>query len=166
MAEATEITAQKRALDVRAEEKPGERSAEAIRHDIAARRESISETVDRLGERIQGSLDWRQHVGNHPIAAVAIAAATGVLLSRLFRPQPSPTERIMDAVAEVVEDVTGQARNKIAGVIGSGIRRGFVKTSIGALAAQVVANLVKENLTTSTRSRRARPGGISESQVR
>jgi len=165
MAEATEIMAQKRALESRAEEKPVERTAEAIRQDIAARRESITEAVDRLGERIQGSLDWRQQVGNHPFAAIAIAAGTGLLLSSLFRPRPSPTERIMDAVSEVVEDITGQARSRIAGVVGSGIKRGFVRTSIGALAAQAVANLIKENLKTSTQSRRTRAGSIPGSQV-
>lgn len=165
MAETTEIAAQRRALEIRTWEKPIERSAEAIRQDIAARRDSISETVDRLGERIQDNLDWRQQVGNHPIASIAVAAATGALLSSLFRRRPTPTDRIMDAVAEVVEDVTGQARNKIAGVVGSGTRRGFVRTSIGVLAAKAVANLVKENLSTSFGSKQPRSGGTGESHV-
>jgi len=151
-------------MEIRPDERSVERTAEAIRQDIAARRDSISETVDRLGERIQGSLDWRQQVGNHPFAAIGIAAAAGVLLSSLFRHRPGPKERIMDAIAEVVEDVTGQARTKIAGVVGSGLARGVVRTSIGALAAKTVANLVRENSRTSTRHTPAGYKGSAEIQ--
>ena len=41
-----------------------ERSAREIRQDIAAKRETISETVDKLGERIHQTLDWREYVGS------------------------------------------------------------------------------------------------------
>ncbi|HKF55890.1 MAG TPA: hypothetical protein VKJ45_10610 [Blastocatellia bacterium] len=158
MAETAEIAAKKRALEIEDEEKPFERSAEAIRQDIAAHRDSIADTVDRLGERIQGSLDWRRQVGNHPIGALACAAAAGLLVSSLFRRRSSPTERILDAVAEVVEDVTGQARHRIAALVGPGAARGLVKTAAGALAARAVADLLaqRSNLAERAGSRNQR----------
>ena len=48
MAQTTHLAAQRREASA-----TPERSAEAIRQDIAAKRDSISETVDKLGERIQ-----------------------------------------------------------------------------------------------------------------
>ncbi len=61
MAERTDV-----ATRMRTEIEGPERSAEEIRQDIAAKRESISETVDRLGERIQETLDWREYVVEYP----------------------------------------------------------------------------------------------------
>ena len=50
-----------------------ERSAETIRRDIAARRDSISGTVDRLGDRLHETFDWRMEktlARNRPIYKV------------------------------------------------------------------------------------------------
>lgn len=94
-----------------------ERSAEDIRQDIAAKRETISETVDKLGERIQETLDWREYIAQYPFIALGAAAGVGCLLSGFFKSRPSPQERISDAVAEVVEDVTDRFRGSLGDVI-------------------------------------------------
>lgn len=93
-----------------------DRSAEEIRQDIAARRESISETVDRLSDRFQKTLDWRTYVSEHPMVAVGVAVGAGFLLSGLFKPRPSPRDRILDAVAESIEDVTDRFRHQVDGL--------------------------------------------------
>jgi len=106
--------------------------------------------VDRLGESIQGRLDWRQQVGRHPYASIAIAAASGLFLSAIFRRRRSPAERIMDAVAELVEDAADQARDRIAGALGGGSARQFLRGTVAALATKAAVGLVS-----SSRARRA-----------
>src|SRR5215831_3885142 len=91
-------------------EKPSQRSAEDIRQDIAAKRDSISETVDRLGERLHETLDWRSYVAEHPLVFLGLAAGAGFVVSGIFKRRPSPADRIVDAVADMVEDVTDRVR--------------------------------------------------------
>ena len=106
MAQTTNLAAQRREVGA-----TPERSAEAIRQDIAAKRDSISETVDKLGERIQETLDWREYIGKYPWLALGLAAGTGFVIAGLFKHEPTPRERIMDAVAEIAEEFADRARN-------------------------------------------------------
>jgi ElaB/YqjD/DUF883 family membrane-anchored ribosome-binding protein len=111
------------------------RSAEAIRQDIAAKRETISETVDKLGDRIHESLDWREYISDYPMVAIGIAAGVGFLLSSIFKHRPTPQERIMDAVAELTEDLT----DRVSSVANSAIKKKVIsgKTVKAALTATV-----------------------------
>jgi ElaB/YqjD/DUF883 family membrane-anchored ribosome-binding protein len=84
-----------------------ERSAEEIRRDIAARRQSITNTVEQLNSEVHRALDWRNYVGNHPMTSVAVAAGAGFLLARVFRRRQPPLERLLDAAADSVEDLAG-----------------------------------------------------------
>jgi ElaB/YqjD/DUF883 family membrane-anchored ribosome-binding protein len=131
MAETTHLATQRRETT----ETP-ERSAEAIRQDIAAKRDSISETVDRLGERIQESLDWREYIGKYPLLALGLAAGTGFLVAGLFKRQPTPRERIMDAVAEITEEFTDRMRD-VAGDALPGKKAGPSQALKAALTAAV-----------------------------
>lgn len=99
-------------LDARmsVEDATPERSAEEIRQDIADKRESLSKTVDRLGERIHQTLDWREYISDHPYAALGIAAGLGFLMWGIFRPRPTSRERIMDALAEGAEGLADRFR--------------------------------------------------------
>ncbi|MFL6275655.1 MAG: hypothetical protein ACJ74G_10755 [Blastocatellia bacterium] len=106
MAQTTNLAAQRREVGA-----TPERSAEAIRQDIAAKRDSISETVDKLGERIQETLDWREYIGKYPWLAIGLAAGAGFIVAGLFKHEPTPRERIMDAVAEIAEDFADRARD-------------------------------------------------------
>src|SRR5688572_19268032 len=91
-----------------------ERSAEEIRHDIADKRESLSKTVDRLDERIHQTLDWREYIGDHPYAALVIAAGLGFLIWGIFRPHPTSGERIIEALAESAEGLTDRFRETVS----------------------------------------------------
>jgi hypothetical protein len=62
-----------------------ERSAETIRRDIAARRDSISGTVDRLGDRLHETFDWRSLRIGLPFVALGVAAGLGLALSGIVR---------------------------------------------------------------------------------
>lgn len=140
MAERTDVTSH-----IALNEAP-QRTADSIRQDIAATRESISGTVDRLGDRIQESLDWRSYVGEYPFVALGLAAGVGLAFSGLFKRRLTPRERILDAFAETVEDVTDRVRDnvddvlhrKTAFAIGSLMKSGF-----GGLAASACSILIR-----------------------
>jgi ElaB/YqjD/DUF883 family membrane-anchored ribosome-binding protein len=130
MAERNNIATQTRAGD-----DDDARSAEAIRQDIAAKRDTISETVDKLGDRIHESLDWREYLADYPMVALGLAAGVGFLVSGIFKHRPTPQERIMDAVADITEDLT----DRVSSVAGSALKKKLIsgKTVKAALTATV-----------------------------
>lgn len=131
MAERTDVATRMR------EEDTLERSAEEIRQDIAARRETISETVDRLGDRIHETLDWREYIAEYPYVALGIAAGVGYIVAGIFKfkREPTPRERIMDALAEITEDVTDRVRGSIQEVVP---KKGGPGTTLKAAATAAV----------------------------
>jgi len=130
----------------------GERSAEEIRQDIAAKRESITETVDRLSDKVQQTFDWHTYIAEYPIVAITAAAGLGYLVSRIFAPKPSPRDRIMEAIADSVDDFKDQFSDYLDIVPK---KRGQTTTTIKAAATALltkaatdyVKNMVSESLT-------------------
>lgn len=129
--------------DLRSVEQHWQRSAEEIRQDIAAKRESISQTVDRLGDGLQQMLDWREQVAQHPYVALGAAAAVGALLSGVFKHRPTPRERIMDAVAETIEDLTDDVRNSVTGLFLKTAGPSFLRSAIAGILTKVVVDAFK-----------------------
>ncbi|HUK90620.1 MAG TPA: hypothetical protein VLZ81_09495 [Blastocatellia bacterium] len=157
MAEGTNVAARSRSTD----DVQTERSSEAIRHDLAAKRDAISETVDRLSYKVEETLDWRTHVSHHPFAALGVAALGGLLVSRLFVRRPSPTDRIRDALADIVEEVGGQARGRINDALGS---RAVAGSAIKAVAAGLISRAAVEIISSKFNSSGwpgAEPEGVS-----
>jgi ElaB/YqjD/DUF883 family membrane-anchored ribosome-binding protein len=127
-------TAMEKITDILSPE-PAERSAEDLRQEIKDKKEAITETLNRLDRRVQRAIDWRAQVGNHPYLALGLAVGVGYLFAGIFKSKPSPRERIMEALAEGVEDVVDQARNRI----GSQFRRPSKGSALKAAAAALVA---------------------------
>lgn len=123
-----------------------ERSAEEIRHDIAAKRESISETVDRLSDRVQETFDWRTHVARHPLAAIGVAAGVGILVSGIFKHRPTPMERIQTAFADGVEDFSGQIRSQLTGHLTGMIVKPALTQTVKAAATGFLVKAAAEFL--------------------
>lgn len=122
-----------------------ERSAGSIRDDIATTRGDIAETVDKLTDRVQESLDWRSYVERHPFAAIGVAAGAGLLISGVLRKRTSPTERILKALADSVEDTTGRVRGTLSVLPGSGLRPGgAIKAAVVGLLARKASEFVEE----------------------
>lgn len=94
-----------------------ERSSEEIRQHIAATRESITDTVDRLNDRFQETFDWRTYVTRHPMVAVGVATGLGLLVSAIFKPRPTPMERMKGALADSLEDFTDHLRSQFDGIV-------------------------------------------------
>lgn len=143
MAERTNVAALQRVQD-----EPLDRSSVAIRQDIAAKRESISETVDKLGERIQETFDWREYVAQYPAVALGVVAGAGFLIAGMFKRKPSPQERILDAVADLTEDMTDRVGGVMAGVIQKKLLSGrTVKAAATAMVAKAAVDFLKKQLT-------------------
>lgn len=113
-----------------ADNEMGGRSSEDIRSDIAARRDSISQTVGRLGERIHETFDWKGYVGRYPYAAVGIAVGAGLVVGSLLKRRATPTERIVNALVDKAEelgdDLRDSARNLIMKTAAPSLFRGTV----------------------------------------
>jgi hypothetical protein len=126
-----------------------ERSAEEIRQDIAARRESITDTVDRLSDRFQQTLDWKAYVSDHPLAAIGVAAGLGFLASRIFRPRPTASKRIRDALAHGIEDLAGRFHHQLENVApnrsGSGLG-GTLKAAVTGLITKAATDYLQNKV--------------------
>jgi len=123
-----------------------ERSAEEIRQDIAARRESITDTVDRLSDRFQQTLDWKAYISDYPLAALGVAAGLGFLASRIFKPRPSAGKRIKDALAYGIEDLAGRFHHQLENVApyrsGLGLSR-TVKAAVTGLITRAATDYLQ-----------------------
>jgi ElaB/YqjD/DUF883 family membrane-anchored ribosome-binding protein len=142
MAERTNVATLQRVRD-----DTSDRSAVAIRQDIAAKRESISETVDKLGERIHETFDWHEYVAEYPAVALGLAAGAGFLVAGIFKRNPSPQERIFDAVADLTEDMTDRVGDVMAGVIQKKLFSGrTVKAAVTAMIVKAGVDFLKKQL--------------------
>ncbi len=133
------------------DETSSERDTDQIRQDIAARRESITETVDKISERVQRTLDWREYIGEYPLASLGIAAGVGFLVAGIFKPRPSPGDRILEALSETVEDITGRVRAQLdSSPLQSAGSTQSVKAVAAALATKAVVSYLSNQWTAST----------------
>jgi len=123
-----------------------ERSAEEIRQDIAARRESITGTVDRLSDRFQQTFDWRAYVSDYPLAALGVAAGLGFLAARIIKPRPSAGRRIKDALAYGVENLAGHFQHQLENMAPHRSRSGLggtVKAALTGLATKAATDYLQ-----------------------
>ncbi|HXI91436.1 MAG TPA: hypothetical protein VNO24_15575 [Blastocatellia bacterium] len=142
MAERTNV-----AIQQRVHEDPPDRSAGAIRQDIAAKRESISEAVDKLGDRIHRTFDWHEYVAEYPAVALGLAAGVGFVIAGMFKRNPTPQERILDAVADLTEDMTDRIGDVMSGVIQKKLVSGrTLKAAATAMIARAAVDLLKKQI--------------------
>jgi ElaB/YqjD/DUF883 family membrane-anchored ribosome-binding protein len=150
MAERNNLTSEMRELSSNKTDHPGhpgtsERSADEIRQDIAARRESITDAVDRLSDRVHRQLDWRAYVSDYPLAAIGVAAGVGFIVSRIFKPRQSSSERIKDALAYGIEDLTSRFRRHLDDIAPSKQSLGIGRT-VKAAATGLITKAVSDYL--------------------
>lgn len=116
------------------------RSAHEIRQDIAATRDSITDTVDRLNDRFHETLDWRTYVARYPMIAIGVATGLGLLASAIFKPRPTPFERMKEALADSVEDFTDNLRSQFDGVVKKPGLSQTVKAAATGLAVKAASD--------------------------
>lgn len=129
-----------------------ERSTNEIRGDIAREEESISQTVEQLGERIAAKLEWRVYVKESPYWTLGAAAGLGFLASRRFLTRATPLERIMDSIAEQVRDSGG---GLLAGATGPAL----IRTTLLGIAMKAAADWIKNTAGTAGGSGLGPPTG-------
>ena len=99
-----------------------ERSSAEIQQHIVAMEEEISETVDEIGDRITGTLDWRHYVIQNPFLAVGVAAGLGFLTALML---PGPAAAREEGCASTEDEMTtrssGPSRGEIFGSILPGL---------------------------------------------
>jgi ElaB/YqjD/DUF883 family membrane-anchored ribosome-binding protein len=122
------------------------RNPAQLRNDIEASKEAITDTIKRLDEHVHRAVDWRTQVREHPFVAVGAAAVGGMLLAGMFRRKPSPRDRIMDAIAESVEDMTDKVRNRV----GTQLTRTMTGSVLKAAITTVVVKKATEYLVQMT----------------
>jgi ElaB/YqjD/DUF883 family membrane-anchored ribosome-binding protein len=107
----------------------GHRNTDAIRQDIAQAEQEMSQTVERIGNRINKKLDWQEYVRETPYLALGVAASVGYLASKMFVKKRSPMDRVLDAVADELRDAAGGIVAKTAGP-------GLVKATLLGIASK------------------------------
>ena len=135
-----------------------DRSADTIRRDIAARRDSISDTVDELSDRVQAALDWRTYVAEHPFIAVGAAAGLACTVTAFIGRRRSPQDRIVDALADSVEDLAGRFRDGLGTL--PLVRKARIGRLLWSLGSTIVTAAVAKKLKdtpASTDSRTEQP---------
>lgn len=132
-----------------------ENSPEDLRQEIEEKKAAIANTLNRLDQRVQRATDWRAQAGDHPYLALGLAMSAGCLLAGIFKRRPSPQERIMDALAEGVEDLTDQVRARIDAQFGRPARSSALKATVAALATKAATTYLSNKLSKAHNTRNA-----------
>ena len=139
------------AIQQRVPDEVSGRSANAIRNDIAAKRESISETVDKLGEKISQTFDWREYVAQYPAIALGLSAGCGFLVAGIFKRNPTPKERILDAIADLTEEAKDRVQDAVTGLVQKRLFSGStLRAAITTMATKAAVDFLKQRLMTAS----------------
>jgi hypothetical protein len=118
------------------------RTADEIRKDIASKRESISEAVGQLGEKIQDTFDWRGYVIRHPYAAVGVAAGAGLVVGGLIRRRQTPLERIKDAISDATSDAAREFQKSLGRFAARTGAHARAKNTLSGIVTKAVSNFI------------------------
>jgi ElaB/YqjD/DUF883 family membrane-anchored ribosome-binding protein len=134
---------------------PMERSSEDLRQEVETKKEAFAETINRLDQHVRRAVDWRAQVGDHPYLALGLAVGVGCLFAGIFKSKPSPRERIMEALAESVEDIADQARNRIGSRFRLPPTGGALKAAAAALVTKAATAYLRNKLSRAFKGRNA-----------
>jgi len=132
-----------------------ERSSEDLRQEVETKKEAFAETINRLDQHVRRAVDWRAQVGDHPYLALGLAVGVGCLFAGIFKSKPSPRERIMEALAESVEDIADQVRNRIDSQFRRPARGGALKGAAEALVTKAATTYLRNKLSRAFKGRNA-----------
>jgi hypothetical protein len=132
-----------------------ERSQEDLRQEIKDKKVAIASTLNRLDQRVHRATDWRAQVGDHPYLALGLAVSAGCLFSGIIRNKPNPQERIMEAIAEGVEGIADQVRDRIDSHFQWPARGGVMKATVAAWATKVATIYLSNKLSGASKTRNA-----------
>ena len=89
---------------------------------------------------------------------MGLAAGAGFLAAGIFKRRPSPQDRILDAMADLTEDMTDRVGGVMAGVIQKKMFSGrTVKAAAAAMIAKAAVDFLKKQLIGAIDSSRQSP---------
>ena len=147
-------TALEKLTDIPSHE-PVKGSPEDLRQELRDKKEAIAETLHRLDRRVQRMVDWRAQVGDHPFLALGLAVSAGCLVSGVFKRTASAGNRIVEGLAEGVEDITDQVRNRIDSQLGRRTSGGVLMAAVATLATKAATAYLRHKLGNASRARSA-----------
>jgi hypothetical protein len=127
-----------------------ERSADAIRQDIAREEENLSRTAQQIGDRLKEKLDWSAYVKDSPYWALGVAAGLGFLASKMLQTPSTPMERIVGSLAEEVRDALG-------GFHVGAARPSLTQVTLVGIATKVATDWIKNKNSSTNPSAGIRP---------
>jgi hypothetical protein len=142
-------------IGLTSEEEFPERSPDQILRDIAVKREAISKTVERLGDRIDEMLDWRIQAARHPYVALAVAAGVGFWISGLLKPRSTPARRALDMVSQTLGDVAEGLRGSTNVGSADHVAPTTLKTLLGTAVVRAGLDFLSKRVTEALQARRA-----------
>jgi ElaB/YqjD/DUF883 family membrane-anchored ribosome-binding protein len=123
-----------------------------LRNDIEASRDAITDTIKRLDEHVHRAFDWRTQVRDHPFVALGAAAVGGMLLAGMFKRKASPRDRIVDAIADSVEDLTDKVRNRVGSQLTRTVTGSLLKAAVTTVVAKKATEFVIQMTTNAFNS--------------
>ena len=117
---------------------------EALRRLIEQERLALDHTLDRLGDRVRETLDWRRAAARHRGALVAAASSAALFGLWRWRRRRSPADRAAAAIVDGAREVTARACDML-GTLGSAVsvKRRAPRFVMGSLAAAAARAAVK-----------------------
>lgn len=116
----------------------------ALRRLIEQEREALDHTLDRIGDRVRETLDWRRAASRHRGALLAAASGAALLGLWRWRRRRSPADRAAAAIVDGAREVTSRACEML-GTLGSAVsvKRRAPRIVMGSLAAAAARAAVK-----------------------
>ncbi len=111
----------------------GSHNTEEIKRDIAQAEQEMSQTVEKIGDRIKEKLDWQEYVKDTPYLAVGIAAGLGYLAAGMFVKKKSSVDRLLDTLA-------GEVRGAAGGMVARTAGPGIIKVTLLGIASKAAVN--------------------------
>jgi hypothetical protein len=136
-------------------ERGNERSPDRIRQDIAVKRQELAKTVERLGERIEETLDWRYQVGRHPLLAMIMAAGVGfVVFNKVGRLRHATANPLLNGAGDVAERVVAGGPTAVKGALFENLSLGpSLGAALGTAALRVGTTLLAKKIKAAVAAR-------------
>jgi hypothetical protein len=141
-------------------ERGNERSPDRIRQEIAVKRQELAKTVERLGERIEETLDWRYQVARHPLLAMIMAAGVGFVVFNTVGRRRASTNPLLNGAADVAERAGPGGPPSVKGALFENLSLGpSLGAALGTAALRVGTALLAKKIKAAVAARQTPRNG-------
>jgi len=83
-------------------------------------------------------------VTEYPVVALGLAAGVGFLVAGIFKREPTPQERIMDAIADITDDLTGRLGSAAGDLVKKKVMKTTFKAAFTTMVTKAVVDFAKQ----------------------